>query len=102
MCDFDLFPGLGRDAEIQYLEGSQGCCTNMSANGWQVPIMHEWYGQVHELIMKEYVAWSAGLLCFICVARNQIAFVLALSWKEHYQSDLWSSSLNCDRLSAGD
>ena len=21
MCDFDLFPGLGRDAEIQYLEG---------------------------------------------------------------------------------
>ena len=40
--------------------------------------MHEWYGQVHELIMKEYVAWSAGLLCFICVARNQIAFVLGL------------------------
>lgn len=33
MCDFDLFPGLGGDAEIQYLEGSQGCCTNMSANG---------------------------------------------------------------------
>ena len=100
MCDFDLFPGLGR-AEIQYRE--QGCCTNMSANAWQVPIMHEWYGQVRELIMKEYVAWSAGLLCFICVARNQIAFVLALSWKEHYQSDLWSSNLNCgDRLSAGD
>lgn len=22
----------------------------------KVPIMHEWYGQVHQLILKEYVA----------------------------------------------
>ena len=64
--------------------------------------MHEWYGQVHELIMKEFVTWSAGLLCSIRAARNQIAFVLALSLKERYQSDLWPSSLNCDRRSAGD
>ena len=50
--------------------------------------MHEWYGQVHELIMKEFVTWSAGLLCSIRVARNQIAFVLALSLKERHQSEL--------------
>ena len=32
-------------------------CVNSLGEFSQVPIMHKWYGQVHELIMKENVTW---------------------------------------------